>query len=186
MRKAARPSLSSDSYPGTDAVKRLAVMCALTFFWNCGPREDDVRKMAREEISRAMERKIVSPVQVIGPYSPAVRVGSFLFVSGQIAIDQETGLLRNENIEEETRQVLENINRILRTEGYDSSHVVNATVYLRDMNDYAKMNAVYGGYFQDGNYPARATVAVTGLPKGANVEIAVVACKEVTAEERDK
>lgn len=143
----------------------------------CGPKEEDVRRMVREEMSRATERKIVSPVQVIGPYSPAVRVGNFLFVSGQIALDQETGLLKNGNIEVETRQVLENLNRVLQAEGFDSSNVVSATVYLKNMNDYQKMNLIYGGYFQEGNYPARATVGVTELPKGANVEIAVVAYK---------
>ncbi len=134
--------------------------------------------MVREELSRTMVRKVVSPVQVIGPYSPAVRVGNFLFVSGQIGLDQETGQLKNESIEGETHQVLENLNRILYSEGYDSSHVVSATVYLKNMNDYPKMNLIYGGYFQEGNYPARATVGVTELPRGANVEIAVVAWKK--------
>ena len=133
--------------------------------------------MVREELSRAMERKVVSPVETIGPYSPAIRVGNFLFVSGQIGLDQETGELRNESIEVETRQALDNLNRILRAEGFDSSQVVSATVYLRNMNDYAKMNLIYGGYFQEGNYPSRTTVGVTALPKDANVEIAVVACK---------
>jgi reactive intermediate/imine deaminase len=143
----------------------------------CGPKEEDMRRIVREEMSLAMERKIVSPVQAIGPYSPAVRVGNFLFVSGQIGLDQQTGQLKSENIEAETRQVLENLNRILHAEGYDSSEVVNATVYLKNMNDYGKMNLIYGGYFEENNYPARVTVGVTELPKGANVEIAVVAYK---------
>jgi 2-iminobutanoate/2-iminopropanoate deaminase len=157
--------------------KRLPILCAVLFFLGCGPREEDVRRMVREEMSRAMERKIVSPVQVIGPYSPAVRVGNFLFVSGQIGLDQETGQMKNESIEVETRQVLDNLNRVLHAEGFDSSHVVSATVYLKNMNDYPKMNLIYGGYFEEGNYPARATVGVTELPKGANVEIAAVAWK---------
>ncbi|MEK9135614.1 MAG: Rid family detoxifying hydrolase, partial [Bacteroidota bacterium] len=131
----------------------------------------------RDEMGKAMERRVVSPVQVVGPYSPAVRIGNFLFVSGQIGLDQETGQLKNDNIETETRQALDNINRILHSEGFDSSHVVSATVYLKNMNDYPKMNLIYGGYFQEGNYPARATVGVTELPKGANVEIAVVGYK---------
>jgi 2-iminobutanoate/2-iminopropanoate deaminase len=157
--------------------KRLPILCAVLFFLGCGPREEDVRRMVREEMGKAMQRRVVSPVQVIGPYSPAVRVGNFLFVSGQIGLDQETGRMKNESIEAETRQVLDNLNRVLHAEGYDSSHVVSATVYLKNMNDYPKMNLIYGGYFQEGNYPARATVGVTELPKGANVEIAVIAHK---------
>lgn len=114
---------------------------------SCGSREEDVRRVVREELSRTMVRKVVSPVQVIGPYSPAVRVGNFLFVSGQIGLDQETGQLKNESIEIETRQVLDNINHILRSEGFDSSEVVSATVYLKNLVDYPRMNLIYGGYF---------------------------------------
>lgn len=159
-------------------MNRMVVIClAGILLGGCRPKEEDVRRVVHEEMSKSMERKVVAPVEVIGPYSPAVKVGGFLFVSGQIGLDQETGQLQNENIEAETRQVLENINRILRSEGYDSSHVVNATVYLKNMNDYPKMNLIYGGYFQEGNYPARTTVGVTELPRGANVEIAVVAYK---------
>jgi len=124
-----------------------------------------------------MERTIVSPVEVAGPYSPAVRVGNFLFVSGQIGLDQKTGSLRNETIETETRQVLDNLMTILRVEGYDSTHVVSATVYLKNISDYPKMNLIYGGYFQEGNYPSRATVEVSNLPKQANVEISLIAYK---------
>ena len=143
----------------------------------CGPTEEDVRRIVQEEMSGAMKRTFVHNVEVAGPYSPAVHVGSFLFVSGQIALDRETGNLRNESIETETRQVMENLMHILRAEGYDSSHVVNATVYLKNMNDYPKMNLIYGGYFQEGEYPARVAVEVSNLPRQANVEIAVVACK---------
>ncbi len=100
-----------------------------------------------------MERSIIRPGEVVGPYSPAMRVGNFLSASGQIAIDQETGNLRGENIEVETRQVLDNLTRILRSAGFDSSHVVSSTVYLKNMDDYAKMNLIYGGYFQEGGYP---------------------------------
>lgn len=158
---------------------RSALVClAILFLAGCGTREEEVRKIVREEFAREMQRKVVSPGQTLGPYSPAVRIGNFLFVSGQIGLDQETGEIRNESIEVETRQALDNINRILLAEGYDSSDVVSATVYLRDINDYTRMNLIYGGYFQEGNYPARSTVGVTSLPKDANVEIAVVAWKE--------
>lgn len=143
----------------------------------CGPTEEDVRRIVQDEMRGAMDRTYAQSVETVGPYSPAVRVGGFLFVSGQIGLDRETGQLRSESIEVETRQVMENLMRILRAEGYDSSHVINANVYLKNMNDYAKMNLIYGGYVQEGNYPARATVGVTELPRGANVEIAVVAYK---------
>jgi 2-iminobutanoate/2-iminopropanoate deaminase len=143
----------------------------------CRPSEDDIRRVVREEMAKAMEKKIVKTVNVIGPYSPAVRVGDFLFVSGQIALDPETGNLRDDDIEVETRQVLVNLGRILRVEGYDSSHVVSATVYLKDIGDYQRMNQIYGGYFQEGKYPARVAVEVANLPKQANVEISVIAYK---------
>jgi 2-iminobutanoate/2-iminopropanoate deaminase len=150
---------------------------AVVLIAGCGPREDDVRHLVREELGKTMEHKIVAPVPTIGPYSPAVRVGNMLFVSGQIGLDPETGQLKNGSIEEETRQALDNVGRILRAEGFDSTHVVSATVYLKNMNDYARMNLIYGGYFQEGKYPARTTVGVTELPKSANVEITVIACK---------
>ena len=160
-------------------IHRVVVLLALLACvgWSCGPGDEDVRRIVKEEMRRVMERTIVSPVEVAGPYSPAVRVGNFLFVSGQIGLDQKTGSLRNETIETETRQVLDNLMTILRVEGYDSTHVVSATVYLKNISDYPKMNLIYGGYFQEGNYPSRATVEVSNLPKQANVEISLIAYK---------
>ena len=143
----------------------------------CRPGEDEVRRIVREELSAAMQKKIVKPVDVIGPYSPAVRLGNFLFVSGQIGLDPATGKIRNESIEEETRQALENLMRVLHADGYDSSQVVSATVYLKNMNEYPRMNVVYGGYFQEGSYPARVTVEVSNLPREADIEIAAIAYK---------
>jgi 2-iminobutanoate/2-iminopropanoate deaminase len=143
----------------------------------CGPDREEVKQLVREEMSRAAGKTIVAPVPVIGPYSPAVRVGNFLFVSGQIALDPGTGTMKNENIESETRQVLDNVRRILHAAGYDSSHVISATVYLKDIEDYGTMNTIYGGYFQEGAYPARVAVQVAALPKQANIEIAVIAHK---------
>lgn len=153
----------------------LSVFCVMAL--GCNQRAEDVRSIVREELSKATEQKIISPTQTIGPYSPAVQIGNFLFLSGQIGLDQSTGQLRSEDIETETRQVLDNVNTILRAAGYDSSHIVSATVYLKNMDDYGKMNRVYGGYFVEGSYPARTTVAVSDLPKQANVEIAVIAYK---------
>jgi 2-iminobutanoate/2-iminopropanoate deaminase len=144
----------------------------------CQPSDDVVRKAVAEEMNRQTATAWISPTPVIGPYTPAVRAGRLLFVSGQIALDPETGALRSDDIATETRQVLDNIGRILRASGYDSSEVVSAVVYLTDIGNYAKMNLVYGGYFQEGRYPARTAVQVAALPKGANVEIAVVAYKQ--------
>ena len=153
-----------------------AGLCALLWV-ACGPSEEDVRRMVREEMNAAAEKTIIAPVGVIGPYSPAVRVGRFLFVSGQIALDPETGTLRNADIEVETRQVLSNLNRILGAAGYDSSHVVSATVYLKNINDYQRVNAIYGGYFEEGHYPARVALEVGNLPRQANLEISLIAFK---------
>jgi 2-iminobutanoate/2-iminopropanoate deaminase len=143
----------------------------------CRSNDDELRRIVREEIANAtMERAIIKPVNVIGPYSPAVRIGRFLFVSGQIALDS-AGTLKNENIEVETRQVLANLDYVLKAAGYDASHAVSATVYLKNINDYQKVNLIYGGYFQEGNYPARVAVEVGNLPRQANVEISLIAYK---------
>jgi 2-iminobutanoate/2-iminopropanoate deaminase len=143
----------------------------------CRPSEEDVRRIVREELLSAQQRQAVTSRNVIGPYSPAVRVGGLLFVSGQIALDPQTGTLKQDNIEMETRQVLDNLVGILHGQGFDSSEVVSATVYLKNMKDYAAVNQVYAGYFQQGNYPARVAVEVAALPKQANVEISVIAFK---------
>lgn len=112
----------------------------------------------------------------IGPYSQAVRSGAMLFVSGQIALVPGTGVLNNSDITTETRQVMENISAILQTAGLTFEHVVKTTIFLSDMAHFAAVNQVYGTYFS-GNYPARETVAVLGLPRQVNVEISIVAAE---------
>jgi 2-iminobutanoate/2-iminopropanoate deaminase len=157
----------------------LAAACAVALgITGCRPSDDELRRLVRDEMDRTVKREAVTNAGVIGPYSPAVRVGKFLFVSGQIALDPETGQMRQENIGIETKQVLDNVMRVLRSQGYDSSHVVSATVYVRDMKNYATINTVYAGCFQEKNYPARVAVEVSALPKGANIEIAVIAFKD--------
>jgi 2-iminobutanoate/2-iminopropanoate deaminase len=141
----------------------------------CGPGEKRVRQIAQEELSSGVQRTAFTDAFTIGPYSPAQKVGAMLFVSGQIALDQTTGTLRNADIETETHQALDNLMAILRKAGYDSSEVVSTTVYLHDIADYPKMNVIYGGYFPEGKYPARTTVQVAALPREARVEISAIA-----------
>jgi|SRR6185312_13520411 len=112
----------------------------------------------------------------IGPYSQAVIAGNLVFVSGQIAMDQASGELIINNIEAETKQVMENIAAILKQGGIDFSAVVKTTIFLKDMQDFAKVNEVYGAYFKN-QFPARETIQVAGLPRNVNVEISVTAIK---------
>ena len=110
----------------------------------------------------------------IGPYSQAIRAGNLLFLSGQIPIDPKTGSLVEGGIDAQTRQVFHNIGAILTAAGATFDHVVSATVYVADMNDFAKMNAIYAEHFSS-PAPARATVQVARLPKDCLVEIQVTA-----------
>ncbi|OFY67578.1 MAG: reactive intermediate/imine deaminase [Bacteroidetes bacterium RIFCSPLOWO2_02_FULL_36_8] len=113
--------------------------------------------------------------QPIGPYSQAVKANGFLFISGQIAIEPNTGNFINSDIKSETRQVLENIKAILETAGLNFSHVVKSTLFIKDMNQFKEINEIYETYFPE-QPPARETVEVARLPKDAGVEISVVAC----------
>ena len=110
----------------------------------------------------------------IGPYSPAIRAGQLLFVSGQVPIDPATGNMIAGGIADQTRRVLDNVGALLKAGDRSFGDVVRTTVFLADMNDFAAMNEVYGQYFSE-PYPARATVQVARLPKDARVEIDVIA-----------
>jgi len=110
----------------------------------------------------------------IGPYNQAVKAGDLIFVSGQIAIVPATGELVSGSITEEAHQVMANLKAILEEATITFEHIVKTTIFLSDMSLFAEVNALYGSYF-NGDYPARETVAVKGLPKGVNVEISVVA-----------
>ena len=112
----------------------------------------------------------------IGPYSQAIRIGSMLFVSGQIAIQQSSGNIITANIEEETEQVMKNLDEVLRSAGMDFSHVVKTTIFLKDMDTFPKVNQIYGTRFPS-QPPARETVEVSRLPKDVNVEISCIAIK---------
>ena len=110
----------------------------------------------------------------IGPYSPAVRVGSFLFLSGQIPLDPASGQLVEGDIRAQTTRVMQNMGELLNAGGADFSHVVRTTIFLADMNDFAAVNEIYASYFSE-PYPARATVQVARLPKDVRVEIDAIA-----------
>jgi 2-iminobutanoate/2-iminopropanoate deaminase len=110
----------------------------------------------------------------IGPYSQAVRANGFLYVSGQVALDPKTGEMLGGDISEQTERTLENVKGIVEAAGSKMSHVVKATVFLKDMNEFAAMNQVYARYFPLAP-PARSTVQVARLPKDALVEIEVIA-----------
>ena len=110
----------------------------------------------------------------IGPYSPAIRAGNFVFLSGQIPIDPASGTLVDGGIEAQTEQVMRNIGALLEAAGVGFDHVVRTTVYLTDMNEFAAMNACYARFVTDPP-PARATVQVARLPRDARVEIDAIA-----------
>ena len=113
----------------------------------------------------------------IGPYSQAIQVGNFVYTSGQLPIVPETGAFPEGGIKEQTRQSLQNIKAVLEAAGLSMGNVLKTTVFLADMGDFSEMNAVYSEFFSM-PYPARSAVAVKTLPKGALVEIEVVAAHE--------
>lgn len=124
-----------------------------------------------------MQKNIIETTEApaaIGPYSQAVKAGNLLFVSGQIPLNPQTGTLVTDGIEAETHQVMKNVQAILAAAGTTLEAVVKTTIFLKSMDDFAKVNGVYASYFT-GNYPARETVEVSRLPKDARVEISVVA-----------
>ena len=126
-----------------------------------------------------IEKKVIKSEKApkaIGPYSVAIECGDFVFCAGQTGIDPATGELVSAELEAQTRQVLTNLKNVLEAAGTSLDRVVKTTVFLRDMADFPKMNAIYAEYFSS-NPPARSTIAVAGLPKGGIVEIEAVALK---------
>lgn len=124
-------------------------------------------------------KKVISTAeapQAIGPYSQAIEAGGFVFVSGQIPLIPATGELVEGSVEVQTARVLENLKAILEAAGSSLESVVKTTVYITNMDDFAKVNGIYGQYFQK-NPPARVCVEVSKLPKGALVEIDVIAAR---------
>ena len=124
-------------------------------------------------MSKEIVKSLYAPAAV-GPYSQAVKTGSFLFCSGQLGLDASSGQLAAGGVEPEARQALANLDAVLRAAGLTRDAVVKTTVFMTDLKDFAKMNAVYADFFKTA-YPARSTIQVAALPKGACVEIEAVA-----------
>jgi 2-iminobutanoate/2-iminopropanoate deaminase len=132
-------------------------------------QRDPVRPDARREVISTDRAPLA-----IGPYSQAIRAGGFLFLSGQIALDPGTGQLVGQDVKQQTRQVLTNVRAVLEAAGASLADVVKCTVFLADMSDFGPMNEEYGAFFPE-EPPARTTVQAARLPRGALVEIEVVA-----------
>lgn len=123
------------------------------------------------------EKKVIYTADAgkpIGPYSQAVRLGDIIFVSGQIGAKPEDGAIAGPNFEDEVKQVMANIGAILKSEGLSYDNILKATIFVTNMDDFPKLNEIYGSYFTNGYYPARETVQVTRLPKNVRVEISVI------------
>jgi 2-iminobutanoate/2-iminopropanoate deaminase len=112
----------------------------------------------------------------IGPYSQGIKVGNMLFISGQVAIQKPSGNIITGNIVDESQQVMKNLYEVLKAGGMEFSNVVKTTIFLKDMNNFPKVNEIYGSYF-DKQAPARETVEVSRLPKDVNIEISCIAVK---------
>jgi 2-iminobutanoate/2-iminopropanoate deaminase len=154
-------------------MKRRKVLVAMGCMTLAGPKvfsNQKRRKIMKKEI------KTDKAPQAIGPYSQAIATNGMIFASGQIAIDPATGKLQEGSIEDQARLVLNNLKAVLEAGGSSFDNVVKCTVFLQDMNDFSKMNAVYAEFFRS-PYPARAAVQVARLPKDVKVEIEAIAVK---------
>lgn len=112
--------------------------------------------------------------QPIGPYEQAIGVDGTYYISGQVALDPESGEMQNESLEAETHQVMKNVGAILQEAGLGYEHLVKCTIFLTDLSSFSRVNEVYGGYLSDG-HSARECIEVSALPKGARVEVAAIA-----------
>ncbi len=128
-----------------------------------------------------MEKQVINTPSApapIGPYNQAIVAGDMLFISGQICIDPVTGTLKNQDVQQETHQVMHNLRAILTASDMTFHNVVKTTIFITDMNRFSEINEVYGKYFDsNSNFPARETVQVSALPKFVNVEISMIAMR---------
>lgn len=156
----------------------LSVLLSVLAAWGCG-QASQVQPGGGSRLSPDVPREVISSEDApaaIGPYSQAIRVGNALYCAGQIGIDPATGRLVSGGIEAQTRQALKNLQAVLREAGFTAKDVVQAQVFLADLNDYAAMNAAYAEVFGQ-SPPARAAVQVARIPKDASVEIMLTAVK---------
>jgi 2-iminobutanoate/2-iminopropanoate deaminase len=125
-------------------------------------------------------KKIISTTDApaaVGPYSQAVRVGSTIYCAGQIPLDPKSGQIVSGGVDVQTRRVMDNVTAVLKAEGLTMENIVKTTIFLMDLNDFQTVNEIYGSYFKQAP-PARSTVQVAGLPKGARIEIEVIAATD--------
>lgn len=125
-------------------------------------------------------RKIIKSSKApapIGPYNQAILAGNTLYISGQIALNHESGKLEIDSLEQETKRVMHNLQAVLQEAEMELEHIVKCSIFISNMDDFAKINELYGSYFEEANAPARETVEVARLPKNVNVEISAIAVK---------
>ena len=146
--------------------KLLFILCTISFISN-NLYSEDSKKMPKEIISTD------NAPQAIGPYSQAVKTGNLIFISGQIPLDPKTGDIVDGSIEDQANQVLDNIKSICEAAGHGLEDIVKITIFLTDLGNFATVNEVMKNYFKE-PYPARATVEISGLPLGVNVEIEAI------------
>ena len=146
--------------------KLLLILCTISFIPN-NLYSEESKKMPKEIISTD------NAPQAIGPYSQAVKTGNLIFISGQIPLDPKTGDIVDGLIEDQANQVLENIKSICEAAGHGLEDIVKITIFLTDLGNFATVNEVMKNYFKE-PYPARATVEISGLPLGVNVEIEAI------------
>ena len=146
--------------------KLLFILCTISFISN-NLYSEDSKKMPKEIISTD------NAPQAIGPYSQAVKTGNLIFISGQIPLDPKTGDIVDGTIEDQANQVLENIKSICEAAGHGLEDIVKITIFLTDLGNFATVNEVMKKYFKE-PYPARATVEISGLPLGVEVEIEAI------------
>jgi 2-iminobutanoate/2-iminopropanoate deaminase len=128
--------------------------------------------------SQTNMKKIINTLNApapLGPYNQAILIDNTLYVSGQIALDSKSMKMINGTIEEETKKVMQNIQAILLEVNFSFENVIKTTIFIKDMNDFSKINSIYGEYFDEKTAPARETVEVSALPKNAKIEISVIA-----------
>jgi 2-iminobutanoate/2-iminopropanoate deaminase len=166
-------------------MKRIQYVFFTIVFFNCNfllngcsPSQEQLRSIIHEELSKEFTPAFYGSTKVIGPYSPAVQVGGFIFLSGQIGLNPETMELAGGDIENQTVQIFKNIESVLQFHGYQLNDIIQSTVYMKSMENFSTMNKIYSNYFSLGRYPTRTTVEVSNLPKNAQIEIAVVAFKQ--------